>query len=177
MARGSINKVSGRSSRKASPPGRKTSAEGGAPRKKRGKPPKTSGKGPMARAPDNSDELKARIGALMSATSRIRSLKRAMNANFWEIGEILQHIEQGRLHEAKGFPNLETFVSRELDLAKNQGMKILKVTRTFQRAAAQAAGLERAMAALAALEGEEEAAASPQLPKRSASTVLPAHKR
>jgi len=182
MARGSTKTVNRRSARnKGTAPSRKGS-EGGAPRKKRtatkggGAGPKGKTRRPLVRAPDNSDELKHKISALMSATSKIRSLKRALASNFWEIGEILSDVQDRRLYEAKGYTSLEAFATRELDLPKNQGDRILRITRTFRREAAEAAGLERTTAALAALDGEEDTSPGLPLPRRSASAI-PLHKR
>ena len=136
----------------------------------------------MVRAPERAGELKAKLGGLMSAISRIRALKRSVNQSFWEVGEILSEIEESRLYEAKGYTSFDAFVGREVELPKAQSLAILRITRTFQKGAAKQAGLVRLTAALAALDDgtdkpEAPAAAPDRLPERRATAAIPLHKQ
>ena len=118
-----------------------------------------AGKTPKAsiRRPEGAEELKAKIGALASATSQIRGLKRTLNKSFYDIGQILGEIEAKRLYEVKGYGSFEAFVEREIDLGKQLSLRIVRIAGTFLKEAAVRAGLERVSAALHALEADDEA--------------------
>ena len=47
---------------------------------------------------------------------KLRALQKNLNDGFFELGEILGAIESRKLHEAKGYSNIETFAERELGL-------------------------------------------------------------
>jgi hypothetical protein len=152
-----------------------TSATQGRPRLAApGKTPKAS-----IRRPEGAEELKAKIGALASATSQIRALKRTLNKSFYEIGQILRKIEIERLYEVKGYGSFEAFVEREIDLGKNLSLKIVRIVQVFLREAALAAGVERLSAALDALDGEEPEAApgSPSATSSGTRSAIPLHKQ
>ncbi|MFW5926167.1 MAG: hypothetical protein ACOCV4_08360 [Myxococcota bacterium] len=137
-----------------------------------GKPPR----GPTVRAPDGADELKLRLGRLATARGRIKTLRRSLQNNFLEIGSLLSEIEDGRLHEAKGYGSFEAFLEREVDLGVQLGLRLLRIARTFHPEAAQQAGLERSAAALDVLRGEQEATGTSG-PAPNARSALPPHKR
>lgn len=122
-----------------------------------GLPPKAT-----VRTPERAEELKAKIGALASATNQIRALKRSLNKSFYEIGQILGDIQSKKLYEVKGYSTFEAFVEREIDLGKQLSLRIVRIAQTFLRDAALAAGLERVSAGLAAMENDGEA--TPQQP-------------
>jgi len=109
-----------------------------------------------ARSPVGAEELKLKIGALYSATSQIKALKRSISKSFFEIGRILGEIQEKKLFEVKGYGSFEAFVEREIDLGKILSLRLVRITHTFVRDAALAAGLDRSTAALAALDGETD---------------------
>ena len=109
-----------------------------------------------ARSPVGAEELKLKIGALYSATSQIKALKRSISKSFFEIGRILREIQEKKLFEVKGYGSFEAFVEREIDLGKILSLRLVRITHTFVRDAALAAGLDRCIAALTALDGEAD---------------------
>lgn len=114
------------------------------------------------RSPVGADELKAKIGALATQTAQIRALKRSLSRSFYEIGTILVDIRDRRLYEAKGYGSFEAFVEREIELGKQMSLRLVRIVGTFLREAATAIGLDRASAAIAAIDGEQETAAPTQ---------------
>jgi hypothetical protein len=124
------------------------------------------------------EDLKARLGHLATVGGRIKSLKRSLTRNFFEIGALLAEIEHGRLYEVKGYGSFEAFLERETDVGTQLGLQLTRIARTFQAEAALAAGLERTQAALAALEGEApESSAPPATSSGGTGPALPPHKR
>src|SRR5262245_5674443 len=130
-------------------------------------------------AVSKTDHLKARFTALSNATAQIKTLKRSLQKNFYDIGVQLDRIREERLYEVKGYGSFESFVERELDLDKATCIRLSRIPRTMLREAALEAGLERACAAVAALDGDPNpAAGSGTYPvNASALNTLPAHKR
>ena len=130
-------------------------------------------------AVSRTDHLKARFTSLSNATAQVKALKRSMQKNFYDIGVQLDRIREERLYEVKGYGSFESFVERELDLDKATCMRLSRIPRTMLREAALEAGLERACAAVAALDGDPtQAGASGTYPvSGSALNTLPAHKR
>jgi hypothetical protein len=130
-------------------------------------------------AVSKTDHLKARFSALSAATSQIKALKRAIQKNFFDVGQQLDRIREDKLYEVKGYGSFESFVEREVDIDKVTCMRLARVARSMVREAALEVGMERACAAMAALDGE------PLVPSGSgtypvtgtALTTLPAHKR
>lgn len=178
--RGSTKNAGRRGESKSAGRALRKGTEGGAPRagKKLKAPAKGTKSRITARTPDNSAELKQQLVAVMNATRRIRSLKRSLSSSFFEIGEILADIEENKLYEAKGYGSFEAFVDREVDLPKEQSMRIVRVPRTFRRDVAEEAGLDRITAALKALDGElPEASSVKRGLQRPRGPKLPAHKR
>jgi hypothetical protein len=130
-------------------------------------------------AVSKTDHLKARFTSLSAATAQIKALKRSLQKNFFDIGVQLDRIREERLYEVKGYGSFESFVERELDLDKATCIRLSRIPRTMLREAALEAGLERACAAVAALDGDPApSAASGTYPvNNSALNTLPAHKR
>lgn len=130
-------------------------------------------------AVSRTDHLKARFTSLSNATAQVKALKRSMQKNFFEIGVQLDRIREERLYEVKGYGSFESFVERELDLDKTTCMRLSRIPRTMLREAAIEAGLERACAAMAALDGDPgPAQGSGTYPvNASGLNTLPAHKR
>ncbi|MFW6066744.1 MAG: hypothetical protein ACOC97_00280 [Myxococcota bacterium] len=100
-----------------------------------------------------------------------------MNRSFHEIGSLLAEIQEERLHEAKGYGSFEAFLEREVDLGVQLGMRLLRIARTFQREAAEEAGLERAAAALEVLDGAGAKGTGTGGAPAGGGTPLPPHKR
>jgi hypothetical protein len=130
-------------------------------------------------AVSRTDHLKARFSALSTATTQIKALKRAIQKNFFDVGQHLENIREAKLYEVKGYGSFESFVEREVDLDKVTCMRLARVARSMVREAALEVGMERACAAMAALDGD------PPVPSGSgtypvtgtALNTLPAHKR
>jgi hypothetical protein len=133
------------------------------------------------RSPVGADELKAKIGALSTATQQIRALKRGLSRSFYEIGTILMDIRDRRLYEAKGYGSFDAFVEREIELGKQMSLRLVRIVSTFVKEAALSAGLERASAAVAALDGDVDHAqpAAPQTPSTAGlmRSPIPFHKQ
>jgi hypothetical protein len=130
-------------------------------------------------AVSKTDHLKARFSALNTATAQIKALKRSMQKNFFDVGTHLDRIREEKLYEVKGYGSFESFLEREMDLDKVTCMRLARVARSMVREAAIEVGMERACAAMAALEGETTApSSSGTYPvTRMAFSTLPAHKR
>jgi hypothetical protein len=130
-------------------------------------------------AVSKTDHLKARFSALNAATAQIKALKRAIQKNFFDVGIQLDRIRDEKLYEVKGYGSFESFLEREMDLDKVTCMRLARVARSMVREAAIEVGMERACAAMAALEGEPTApSSSGTYPvTRVAMSTLPAHKR
>lgn len=126
--------------------------------------------------PQRAGDLKARFTELASATSQIKALKRSFQKNFYEIGEILTKIQQERLFEVKGYGSFESFAEREIDLGTQVCISAARIFQSLQRDAAIAAGVERASAAVAALDGATEPRESAPL-KHVGMSAVPLHKQ
>ena len=125
-------------------------------------------------------ELKAQLGRLSSATSQISGLKRSINKSFFDVGVLLNQIRNERLYEVKGYGSFESFVEREIDMNKVLCLKTARIAEAIQRDQALAAGFERAVAAVSALDGTVEPAALPAPGSRPAGSpggVIPLHKQ
>jgi hypothetical protein len=130
-----------------------------------------------ARSPVGAEELKLKIGALYSATSQIKALKRSMSKSFYEIGRILSEIQEKKLYEVKGYGSFDSFVEREIDLGKQLSLRLVRVTQVFIRESALSAGLDRSSAALAVFDGESDLlAASTAVSTTSTSSGSPANR-
>lgn len=125
------------------------------------------------RTPAKADDLKARLGRISSVIVQLRALKRTMERSFFEAGELLVEVNESRLFEVKGYGSLESFLDRETELGSSAGVRAMRATTVFQKAAAEAAGFSRISAALRALDGEPDA---PSVGERHTSGSLPPHK-
>ena len=142
-------------------------------------PPTTSdtrSTGNQDKGAQNKSELKAQFARLSAATSQITGLKRSLNKSFYDVGTLLNQIRNERLYEVKGYGSFESFVERELDLNKVLCMRAARIAEAIHRDQALAAGLERAAAAVAALDGETEPVA-PTRPAGSPAGGIPVHKQ
>ena len=123
-------------------------------------PPKPGSARATLRTPQEADRIKASIGELHGMLQKLRSLQKNLNDGFFELGEILGAIEARKLHEAKGYSNIETFAERELGLGKGLAQKLVRIPTLFQPAAAKALRLDALSRALDAIDQAPQAAAA-----------------
>lgn len=118
------------------------------------------------RVPEKAELIKAKVAELHNAIVRIRALRKHPNEKFYELGQVLGMIRDGRLYEAKGFNSFEAFVEREVDLSKTTTLRLERVPRLFHEAPARELGLEAVLAAVEAIDGvltgQRQTAARPQ---------------
>jgi len=108
------------------------------------------------RTPQDADELKARLTELSQAIARIRTLKRTLPKDFWEVGSLLVQLQEQRLFEAKGYATFESFTERELEFGKATAQRLVRIPKVFQEGAAREIGLAGLMIALESIEGDRE---------------------
>ena len=123
-------------------------------------PPKPGSARATLRTPQEADRIKASIGELHGMLQRLRSLQKNLNEGFFELGEILGAIEARKLHEAKGYSNIETFAERELGLGKGLAQKLVRIPTLFLPSAAKALRLDALSRALDAIDQAPQAAAA-----------------
>jgi len=105
------------------------------------------------RVPEKAEMIKAKVAELHNAMVKIRALRKHATDKFFELGQVLGMIKDGRLYEAKGFNTFEAFVEREVDLSKTATLRLERVPRVFQEGAARELGLEAVLAAMEAIDG------------------------
>jgi len=128
------------------------------------------------RTPQDADELKARLTELTQAIGRIRVIKKTLARDFWEVGTLLNLLNDQKLFEAKGYSTFDAFAERELEFGKATAQRLLRIPKVFQESAARELGLATLMTALEALEGEREsqtriAVAQPVKPLKPPSAI------
>lgn len=116
------------------------------------------------RTPSGAEEIKAKIAELHNQTSKIRVLRKRLDKGFYEIGQVLNVVQEKQLYQAKGYGSFESFLEREIDLGKLTCLKLMKLPHVFQKDAALDFGMDRCLAALGALEGELVPKAIPSAP-------------
>jgi len=122
------------------------------------------------RVPTGAEEIKAKIGELHNQLMRFRTLRKHLDKRFYEVGQLLDEIQQQELYLAKGFGSFEAFLEREIDIGKQTALKLIKIAHVFQQDAALDYGMDRLFAAIAALEGES--GARPSIPSAPGSKPL-----
>jgi len=125
------------------------------------------------RTPEGAEEIKAKIAELHNQTTKIRTLRKRMEKGFFDIGLVLAEIQEQELYQAKGYGSFEAFLEREIDFGKQTSLKLVKLSRVFQKDAALDHGMDRCFMALAALEGEAAPKAAPSAPGPMAPLPLP----
>jgi len=125
------------------------------------------------RVPEGADAIKAKIAELHNQTTKIRTLRKRMEKGFFDIGLVLAEIQEQQLYQAKGYGSFEAFLEREIDFGKQTSLKLVKLSKVFQREAALDHGMDRCMNALAALDGEAAPKAAPSTPGPMAPLQLP----
>lgn len=128
-------------------------------------PPKPGSARATLRTPQEADRIKASIGELHTLLQKLRSLQKNLNDGFFELGEILGGIEARKLHEAKGYSNIETFAERELGLGKGLAQKLVRIPTLFQPAAAKALKLEALSRAIDAIDQAPQTQAANRVAK------------
>jgi hypothetical protein len=123
-------------------------------------PPKPGSARATLRTPQEADRIKASIGELHGLLQRLRTLQKNLNEGFFELGEILSAIEARKLHEAKGYSNIEAFAERELGIGKGLAQKLVRIPDIFQQAAAKSLKLDALVRAIDAIDGAPQTAAS-----------------
>lgn len=123
-------------------------------------PPKPGSARATLRTPEAADRIKASIGELHGLIQKLRGLQKNLNEGFFELGEILRDIEARKLHEAKGYSNIETFAERELGLGKGLAQKLVRIPELFQAAAAKELKLEALARAIDAIDQAPQAVAA-----------------
>jgi hypothetical protein len=106
------------------------------------------------RTPDGAEAIKAKISELHNQTQKIRTLRKNLEKNFFDIGMVLAEIQEQELYTAKGFGSFDAFLEREIDLGKQTSLKLIKISFIFQQDAALDYGMDRCITAVSALEGE-----------------------
>lgn len=128
-------------------------------------PPKPGSARATLRTPQEADRIKASIGELHNLLQKLRGLQKNLNDGFFELGEILAGIEARKLHEAKGYSNIETFAERELGLGKGLAQKLVRIPTLFQPAAAKALKLEALSRAIDAIDQAPQTQAANRVAK------------
>jgi hypothetical protein len=104
------------------------------------------------------EEIKTKVAQLHQHVSKIRTLRKRLDKNFYEVGEILIEVQNQELHVAKGYSSFEAFLDREVEIPRNMALRFMRFAQTFQRDTAYDFGIDRLTAALSALDGELTAA-------------------
>lgn len=128
-------------------------------------PPKPGSARATLRTPEAADRIKASIGELHTLLQKLRGLQKNLNEGFFELGEILAGIEARKLHEAKGYSNIETFAERELGLGKGLAQKLVRIPSLFQPAAAKSLKLEALSRAIDAIDQAPQTQAANRVAK------------
>ncbi len=106
------------------------------------------------RTPEGADDLKHRIAALATAVKKVEDLKKNLPKNFFAAGMVLRDIQARGLFVAKGYSTFESFAERELGMGRSLPVKLAKVVGLFLPEAAAEMGMDKALEALAAVEGD-----------------------
>jgi hypothetical protein len=128
-------------------------------------PPKPGSARATLRTPEAADRIKASIGELHGLLQRLRALQKNLNEGFFELGEILAGIEARKLHEAKGYSNIETFAERELAIGKGLAQKLVRIPTLFQPSAAKALKLDALVRAIDAIDQAPQTQAANRVAK------------
>jgi hypothetical protein len=158
------------------PPFAKTKSAAPSPSRPSKPPPAATAEERPTKGGQTKNELKAQFAKLSGATAQIASLKRSINKGFYEIGGLLTQIRNEKLYEVKGYGSFEAFVEREIDINKATCLKMIRIAEALRQDQALAAGLERAAAAVAALDGEVEVSTQAR-PGGSPLGGIPLHKQ
>jgi hypothetical protein len=125
------------------------------------------------RTPENAEDIKQKVRDLHAALAQIKGFRKALPKTFYDIGLLLKDIQTKRLYEAKRFPSFEAFVEREIDLGKTTALRLVRVAGLFHKEGALEVGMDKAFAAVTAIDssGEPDIARIP--PPPISTTALP----
>src|SRR3984957_4013740 len=126
-----------------------------------------------SRTPENAEDIKQKVRDLHGALSQIKGLRKNLGKSFYDIGVVLRDIQTRRLYEAKRFPSFESFVEREIDLGKTTSLRLVRVVALFVREGALEVGMDRAFAAIAAIDSAGDTAVARIPPAPVSTTALP----
>jgi hypothetical protein len=84
--------------------------------------------------------------ACVTLLREIREQLAGIAESFWEIGDRLRRIRDGRLFAALGYDHFEPFLQGEVPAIANQAEKMIAVCRTFVKQDTVGIGLEKARA-------------------------------
>jgi hypothetical protein len=104
---------------------------------------------------------------------RIRGLRKTIGNDFYQVGQILQRIQEARLYDAKGYASFEAFVEREIDFGKMVSLRLVRIPELFHEHAARTLGMEALFAALDAIDTAVAPAPRGVLPLRPALPMKP----
>lgn len=124
------------------------------------------------RVPTGAEEIKAKIALLHNAISEIRTLRKNLAHNFFDIGQVLKDIQIRKLYEARGFGSFEAFLDREMDIGKVTGLRLVRMIEVFHREAAMEYGLDRMMYVMAILEAPDKPVPMMQSPASQPTKVV-----
>lgn len=125
------------------------------------------------RTPIDAEDIKEKVRDLHASLSQIKTFRKNLPKNFFEIGLVLKDIENRRLYEAKRFPSFESFVEREIDLGKTTALKLVRVVGLFQKDGALEVGMDRLFAAITAIDSTGEPDLGRVPPPPVSTTALP----
>jgi hypothetical protein len=125
------------------------------------------------RTPVDAEDIKERIRELHAALAQIKTLRKNLPKNFFDIGLVLKDIEGRRLYEAKRFPSFEAFVEREIDLGKTTALRLVRVVGLFQKDGAIEVGMDRLFTAIATIDSSAEPEVGRVPPPPVSTTALP----
>jgi hypothetical protein len=125
------------------------------------------------RTPADAEDIKERIRELHAALAQIKTLRKNLPKNFFDIGTVLKDIEARRLYEAKRFPSFESFVEREIDLGKLTALRLVRVAGLFQKDGAVEVGMDRLFTAIATIDSVGEPDLGRVPPPPVSTTALP----
>ncbi len=112
------------------------------------------------RTPAEAERIKTDIAQLYQLTSKVNGMRKRVETEFYEIGELLSDIQARQLYEAKGYSCFETFLDREVKLVRKLCLRLVRIVHTFIRETAYDYGLQKLTTALAALDGDLEGPSS-----------------
>ncbi len=126
-------------------------------RKRAAEPPLPGSARATLRTPTGAEDIKVRIASLNTATSQIKTLRKNLAKNFFDVGLVLRELQTKRLYEVKGISTFEAYLEREIDLGKTTGLRLVKIVGLFQKEPAVEYGFDRLVAAIMALEASDPA--------------------
>ncbi len=123
-------------------------------RRRNAEPPPPGSARATLRTPKEAEQIKSKIGQLHQRCQQVNQMRKKLDKQFFEIGQLLSAIQQQQLFEAKGYASFEAFLDREIEIPRITALKLIRIVHTFDREAAMDYPLERLMTALSALDGE-----------------------